>query len=397
MLVQYYCTDWDFVLSRAEANGLLAVVDDGQISLPKMAIDGAPKHAFEYGISEIYNFEMEADAGRQFGSVESVAWDMKKQNPTAAAKGKDFTLSQGNLKAKNIAAAVGAETALLTSPVPLAAQELQAWSDATMARSRMAMIRGRIAVPGMTTIKLMDVLEIKGVGQRFNGKTVVTGFRHRIDQNGWQTDVQFGLSADRFVEQPDIVDAPAAGLVPAVNGLQVGIVDKFEKDPDKEFRVKVNLPGIHKDQGVVWARLASPDAGRERGYFFRPEPGDEVVVGFFNGDPRHAVILGAMYGSKNTPPKDFSELTQDNIKKAIVTSKGTTIGFVDDKKSSVFIETPDKNRILLDDDAKAVTLSDQHGNTITLNKDGIELKSAKDLKIEASGNVEIKGAKVDVK
>jgi hypothetical protein len=73
------------------------------------------------------------------------------------------------------------------------------------------------------------------------------------------------------------------------------------------------------------------------------------------------------------------------------------IGFVDDSKSSVFIQTPASNKILLDDDAETIRLSDQHGNTITMSKDGIVIKSAKDVKIDASGNVEIKGKKVDVK
>ena len=59
--------------------------------------------------------------------------------------------------------------------------------------------------------------------------------------------------------------------------------------------------------------------------FFRPEPGDEVIVGFLNDDPRQAVILGAVYGSKNTPPKHGSQLAKENIKKAIVTKKGTMI------------------------------------------------------------------------
>jgi hypothetical protein len=70
---------------------------------------------------------------------------------------------------------------------------------------------------------------------------------------------------------------------------------------------------------------------------------------------------------------------------------------VDDEKSSVFIQTPASNKILFDDDAQAIRISDQHGNTITMNKDGIVIKSAKDVKIEASGIVEIKGQKVDLK
>jgi uncharacterized protein involved in type VI secretion and phage assembly len=121
-----------------------------------------------------------------------------------------------------------------------------------------------------------------------------------------------------------------------------------------------------------------------------------VVVGFFNDDPRQAVILGAMFGSKNVPPQKASKLTEDNLEKGIFTKKGTALGFTDKEKPSVFIETPGKNRILFDDDAKKIEIADQHGNRITMSENGIEIKSAKDLKIEAGNNVEIKGKKVDI-
>ena len=120
------------------------------------------------------------------------------------------------------------------------------------------------------------------------------------------------------------------------------------------------------------------------------------MVGFFNDDPRQAVILGALYSSKNTPPAKVGKLDKDNFQRAIVTKKGTLIQF-DDKKAAVSIETPKANKILLDDDAKKIEITDQHGNAITLSSDGIVIKSAKDLKMEAGGNAEIKGAKVDIK
>ena len=220
----------------------------------------------------------------------------------------------------------------------------------------------------------------------------MTGVRHQVNQDGWQTEVQFGLSAQAFSRQEGIVDVPAAGLLPAVNGLHIGIVDAFEDDPDKQFRIKVILPGIDEKQGTVWARLTFPDAGKERGSFFWPEVGDEVVVGFFNDDPRQAVVLGSLYSAKNSPPTDF-KLTQDNIDKGIVTKSGTTIHLKDDEKSAVLIRTPEQNTIVLDDDTQTIQIADQHGNEMTLSKDGIAIKSAKDVKIEASGGLEIKTGK----
>lgn len=396
-LIQYYCTDWDFMLSRAESNGWLVLADDGVISASELTLTGQPNHVFEYGLSEIFTFEIEADASYQYSAVQSVAWDIKTQKLTKAAKAKAFTLTQGNLQGDKIAQTIGVKANQLTHAVPLDPKELQSWSDATLSKNRLSLLRGRIGVPGFGDIKPLELMEVAGIGKRFNGKTLVTGVRHRVDQHGWLTDVQFGLPPERFAERSDIMDVPAAGLLPAVNGLQIGVVSKFEEDPNKEFRVKVILPSIDEAQGVVWARLASPEAGKGRGYFFRPEPGDEVVVGFFNDDPRQAVILGAMYSSKNAPPPAVAKLTADNIDKAIVTKNGLSVTFIDDKTPALLIETPGPNRLLLDDYTKSIQITDQHSNAITLSDKGIEIKSSKDIKITASGNVEIAGQEVDVK
>ena len=396
-IIQYYCTDWDFMLSRADVNALLVLVDDGEISLKKMEVTGSSEHQFEFGIDEIYDLEMQSDAAHQYQNLSASAWDLKNQKSLKPAKARNLKLSQGNLEGEKLAKLIGFDDTLISHPVPVVSEELQSWADARMARSRLSMIRGRMAIAGIPKVKLMDVIEVKGVGARFNGKTFVSGIRHRVSDQGWQTDLQFGLSPKWYCKNEDIQETAAAGLLPSISGLQIGIIDAFEEDPENEVRVKVTLPAIDEKTGQVWARLATPDAGMERGFFFRPEVGDEVVVGFFNNDPRQSVILGSMYGSKNTPPESFSSLTEDNINKGIVTKQGTTIGFVDDEKASVFIETPGANKLLLDDDGEAIVLSDQHGNTITMDANGIELKSAKDLKIDASGKVEIKGSKVDVK
>jgi Rhs element Vgr protein len=392
-IVQYYCTDWDFILSRSGIQGLLVVVDDGAISLREPTLSGPPKYTFTYG-NDILDFAMEADGSNQYGQVQSLGWDIKNRT-TRTSKAKPVSLSPGNLKGDAVAKAIGFAPCTQRSVVPLEPEELQAWADATMVRSRLSLIRGRVAVAGVGDLKPLDVVKIAGMGDRFNGSALVTGVRHRVDEHGWQTDVQIGLSAEAFSAQTDIVDAPAAGLLPAVTGLQIGIVHNFEEDPAKEFRVKVILPGIDQKTGSVWARLALPEAGKGRGYFFQPEPGDEVVIGFLNNDPRQAVVLGALYGSKNAP-KEFKQ-TKDNFEKGIVTKKGIVLKFLDNEKPSVFVETPKKNKLLLDDEAETVEVVDQHGNKITMSKDGIVIKSAKDVKIDASGNVEIKGQKVDVK
>jgi uncharacterized protein involved in type VI secretion and phage assembly len=259
------------------------------------------------------------------------------------------------------------------------------------------MLRGRASIPGTPNLAPRDIVTLAGVGDRFNGDAYVSGVTHAIDQSGWRTELRLGLPPEPFARQPDIADLPAAGLLPPIHGLQVGVVGDFESDPLGEHRIKVLLSMLDDQQGAVFARVARPDAGDQRGQVFWPEPGDEVIVGFINGDPRQAVVLGALHGSTNAPPDAAGPPSDANTKRAIVTKAGTVIAFDDDKKS-VRIETPAEAKVVIDDDAKSITLADQNGNTITLDQNGITLKSAKDFTIDAgSGKVVIKGSTVDVK
>ena len=398
-LVQYYCTDWDFIISRAEAQGLLVTAEDGKLSVRSVDLSKKPKEAyhFKYG-DNIFNLEFSLDAEDQCQEVNASAWDIKTNKMTSPSKAKSFALKQGDLKGDKIAKDIGFQPRQLLNETPLAPEELQGWADGQLMRSRLSMIRGTLSVKGLADIKLLDTIAIDGIGKHFNGNTVVTGICHRIDgNNGWFTDIQFGLSARSFALTEDIQEAPAAGLLPGVNGLHIAIVDNFEEDPDKQFRVKVKLPTIDEKDATLWARLASPDAGDGRGWFFRPEPGDEVIVGFFNNDPRQPVILGALFSSTNKPPASVANISDKNPTKAIVSKTGSMIGFTDEEKGLIFIETKEGAKVILDDDKKSLTLCDQNGNEFKMDNSGISFKSAKDFKLEASGSVEIKGAKVDIK
>ena len=396
-ILQYQCSDWDFVVSRADVNGLFVVVVDGKVSVRKMDLAAAPKHKVDFGITDLHDFEFELDGSHQARKVSSRSWSVADQKLTALAAGTEISLKQGKLGGAKFAGELGFGDCVLTHPVDMQPDELKAWANARSLRSRMSMLRGRVSMAGLATLALLDVIEIDGVGKRFNGKTPVTGICHRVDIEGWRTDLQFGLSPRSFSQQADLHDAPAAGLLPAVGGLHIGIVDGFLEDPDKLLRVKVMLPAVGTQGEAVWARLATPDAGKDRGFAFRPETGDEVVVGFFNQDPRQPVILGALYSGKNAQPQDFGEPAQANLLKGIVTRQGTKILFNDADKPSLTLETKAQNKIVLDDDAESILIADNHGNKITMDKNGITLESVKNLTLKASGKVEISGQSVDVK
>ena len=397
-LTQYAASDWDFMLARAEANGCwVQVAPDGIALVNPAEIDtGSPMHTLVYGMDEIYRFQVEADGESQFESVESAAWDLPGLAVTSPVQAEAFQPGPGDLDPAAMASAIGNGGLTLQNISPLLNEEIQSWADACLRKSRLAMVRGSLCIKGQADIFPLDVLELGGIGDHFNGNVLITGVRHRVSTLGWRTDVQFGLQPDWHVNRPDIMSPSAGGLLPGVRGLQIGIAEAFEKDPDEHYRIRVRIPAWGEEAGPVWARLATPDGGNERGFFFLPEVGDELVLGFLHEDPRQVIVLGSLYSQGQPPPVPADKIDENNFLKGLYSREGIKVE-VDEENKAITIWTSDQQQIALHEKEKKIEIKDLNGNTIVMNDSGITIKSAKNLVLEATKNVEIKGQKVDVK
>ncbi|NPU13616.1 hypothetical protein HL666_22870 [Bradyrhizobium sp. 83002] len=393
-LVQHDCTDWDFILTRADAQGLGVVAFDGAVSLKKLAVDGEPAHSFSLGLDPITDLHFELDAASQAPSIDGVAWDPKALAAAEPAAAETLSLPQGEIGTASIGDELGMGPVRLTHMVPLQPDEVKAWTNARAARARLALIRGRMSVAGLPAAKPMDIAQLNGLGDLFDGKALVTGVRHRIDTHGFSTDLQFGLAAEPAGRLPELSDMAAGGLLPPISGLHLGtIADSSDEDPDGESRIQVSVSSVLTDPPKpLWARIASPDAGDKRGFCVRPEPGDEVLVGFLGGDPRHPVVLGRLWGSKNKLPEGFTDAKQ----KGLVGKQNTRIVLSEADKPSITISTPGGRTVILDDDGGTITLSDKNNNKLVLDASGITIDSGKDLVIQAKGAIKIKGSTIDL-
>lgn len=386
-VVQHHSTDWDFVLSRAEMNGKLLIVDDGQVDVKAPKTEGEPELSLAFG-GNIVDFDAEMDARTQWKAVAGLSWDYANQQLFESETSSVEFSENGNLPGSTLAEVINLDKFEVRHSGHVQAEELQAWTDACMLKSRLAKIRGRAKFVGCPEIKPGMLVELGGVGDRFNGKVYVTGIRHELFQGNCFTNVQFGLDPDWCYQKEEVIDAPAAGLLPAVNGLQIGKVVQLQDDPDGEDRILVKLPIVDNEAKGVWARVCTLDAGADRGSFFRPEIDDEVVVGFLNDDPRDAIVLGMLHSSAKPAPIPGSD---DNHEKGFVTRSQMRMWFDDDKKI-ITIETPAGNSLVFSEEDTAITMTDQNGNNLTMDPNGITIKSAADINIEAPGNINIKAS-----
>ncbi|HMQ46523.1 MAG TPA: type VI secretion system tip protein VgrG [Saprospiraceae bacterium] len=422
-MVQYHATDWDFILTRAEANALLVLAKDNTIIAKKPDFEADAKMVLTYG-SSIFEFEAEMDARDQYPAAKAVTWDYTNQALTevqadangvsalgglggaiAGAVGAVAGAAQSALGAVGVSLpgvppntdytqSLGVSHVLLQHSGKLPQPELEKWVEAQFQKSKLAKLRGRVKFEGLADIYPGDSIELQNVGLRHAGKVLITAIRHEIKDGSWFAQAQFGLPQEWFVEEFPNVNYPIAGsLLPAIQGLQVGVVTRLAGDPDGEDRIQVRLPLVAADGEGVWVRIAAMDAGDNRGAFFRPEIEDEVIVAFINNDPRQGVVLG-MLNSKAKPAP--LPTTDDNHEKGWVTRSGIKLIF-NDEKSSYTLETPGGNKCVIDDDDKSILLEDQHGNSLKMNQDGITINSAKDIILSATGDVKIEGTNLENK
>ena len=399
-IVQHHISDWDFLLLRAEANGMLVNVSDGVLKISKPKTDAAPVLQVTFGAS-ILEFEAEMDARNQWKSVKTASWDYKNQALFNADSSSASLAEPGNISGSQLADAIKTDYEMHHSG-HLLEQELQTWADGAMMRSRLAKIRGRAKVEGFSGVRPGDMVKLDGVGDRFNGNAYVTAVRHDVGGGIWETQVQFGLHPEYHARMhKDIADVQTAGLMGPINGLQVGKVVQLESDPDGEDRILVRIPTIDKDAQGIWTRVATLDAGSDRGSFFLPEIDDEVIVGFINDDPRHAVMLGMLHSSAKAAPIVAQNA---NDKKGFTTRSKMHISF-DDHTKTIIIDTPAGNSITLDEGSTKIEIKDQNNNKITMDTSGIkvesplniEIKAGADLTMSAAASLTISAASLSVK
>ncbi|MFY0630366.1 MAG: type VI secretion system tip protein VgrG [Flavobacteriaceae bacterium] len=391
-LVQYNATDWDFMILRTQANGKLCFVDDGKITVAKPNISQEEIETISFGAT-LLEFDAEIDARHQIKKVSSYAWNHADQKLLEIeAKNPSVSLN-GNIPVSDLEKIIGLDNLELKHGGAVSDKELQEWADAKWLFQQLAKVRGRVKFQGIPAVKPNTILKLEGVGDRFNGKVYVTGVSHLISEGNWTSNAQFGLNPEWFSETNDASSQPASGLLPAISGLQIGIVTQLQDDPDGEDRILVRIPIVgNKEQGI-WCRVASLDAGKKRGAFFRPEIEDEVIIGFINEDPNDAIVLGMLHSSTKEAPIKGSD---DNHEKGFFTRSDMRIHFDDDKKS-IKISTPVGKVISLDEDAKNIVIEDDHSNKITMDSNGVVIESPGNIELKASKDVNIEGTNINIK
>ena len=178
-------------------------------------------------------------------------------------------------------------------------------------------------------------------------------------------------------------------------GVVVGIVTN-NQDPESLHRVKVRFPWLSDDEESNWARVAAPMAGKDRGIYFLPEVDDEVLVAFEHGLVDYPFVVGAC-GMAGHPAG--VQLRRQNNHRTIKSRSGHVLR-LNDKSGGETIEIIDKtgnNKIVIDSTRNTITIEAQSDITIksstgklTMQANGIEMKSQMGVSVDAATGIDIK-------
>lgn len=171
------------------------------------------------------------------------------------------------------------------------------------------------------------------------------------------------------------------------------------EDGDGQGRVQIELPwspDTGEDTYRAWARLATFMAGNNRGSWFIPDVGDEVLVGFEGGDPRYPYAIGALWNGQDSPPASMDGGGNNN-EKTLRSRNGVKVTLMDeDGQESFTVETPGGQVLRLKDGPGEISISDSNSNTVTLDSGGITITASLKVTINGGSQVEITAGMVTV-
>lgn len=178
-------------------------------------------------------------------------------------------------------------------------------------------------------------------------------------------------------------------------GVMPAIVTNLE-DPTGQGRIQIKLPWTPDSGGGaydLWARMATLFAGKDRGSWFLPDVGDEVLVAFEHGDAARPYVLGGLWNGQDAPP--VAATAQNNIKQ--IKSRGGIVITFDDSsgQETLHLATPGGQQITLKDGPGAIAIEDSNGNSIKLETGGITITAAAKVTVNAP-QVEVSAAMVKV-
>lgn len=397
-------TDWNFLWRLAARCGFTVSCLDGKIALRPGARAEEDPVRLEWGAG-LRAFHPRATAVQQVTEVEVSGWDPGTARRVSGSASQPRLDSSIGLERSQTANAGGGGRLVLSDRVVASQSEANELAQSTLDHLANAWLEAEGSADGDARLSAGAMIEVVGLGRRFSGRYLITGATH-IVRGGAGYETRFRISGRARRTLLDLL-TPAAPSGYA-ESLVIGQVTNVD-DPQGQGRVRVKFPALDEDHEGWWARVAAVAATGGRGLMMMPLVGDEVVVGFEQGDERRPIVLGALWngqsppgdlvrnagqsgggGGRQAPDGSFNLVSEQAV--TMESAKETAIKADSMKAEAKTIELEGQND--LKGKANGITLEGSNqveikGGRMTLHADG-------SLTVESSGTLKLSGASVQL-
>lgn len=356
--------DWQAVRTRAAQLGWVAYVRGKTLVMrPPAAHRDAIGLEWTRSLLELHLTE---DLTHSIDTAAGTGWDVDAAGPVDGERAADAAGIDTGKRATHAAAVRRAgwplRGARIESAAIAAADEADARAVAAQRAAALAHLHGTGVAAGNPALRCDSWVEITGVGRRLSGPHYVTAARHRLTPDSYTTEFQVGTPPALLPPQPR--EGTAGGLA---SGTVAGL-----DDPDGLNRIRVRLPWRHDGGEGIWARQSSLDAGDGHGAVVVPSKGQEVLIGFLDGDRAQPVVLGALYNGAARPPVTVD--ADSNAERSLTTPDGHVLRLLDGSDGVITLVTATGQSVVLSEQDSSITLTHgDSGNAIRLSAQGIEL------------------------
>jgi type VI secretion system secreted protein VgrG len=250
-------------------------------------------------------------------------------------------------------------------------------------------------------IKLVDTRdELEANGTDDYGEYIIIQITHHFTAQG-------SIYTNHFEAIPKDTALPPLTVSPDPPPCEMQMAKVIENnDPKNLGRVRVEFiwqnpkESSANDAKSPWIRVASPYTGKDLGFYFIPEIGEQVLVAFDHNHPERPFVLSGMFNNE-AKPAAFSK--PDNHLKIIKTKGGNQISFNDEKGGErVVVTSPKTVRIIaqsgfIDIDAKGDIKIHSNSKSISISAAGDISMSASNISLNASNSITMKAKEITEK
>lgn len=276
--------------------------------------------------------------------------------------------------------------------------------DSLVSNEAQALVGDLVRISASATnpqIKLGGVVDIsmslqQGVGDfstQSLGKFLVTSVNHQMDGLG-----HYYSSFDGIVSGTQRISVPEYRK-PEPDFQLADVIDN--NDPQKQGRIKVKFKWTCGcNDTTEWLRVVSPNAGNgdkgsNRGFLVIPEIGDQVVIGFEEGNIARPVVLGSVYNGKTA---NSGQINNSSLK--TMTSRMGSILQFNDIEHTILLQTSSGNSVKVDEKNGAINIltatvvNVNAGETINVTSGTSMSFSTKKISVNGSESIDIQSPKI---